>query len=113
MAKEVVTKLIDDLDGGAAHETVRFGLDGSVMEIDLSSKNAKKLRTELAPYIERGTRVVQPKGAGRSPKATADPKEFNTKVRAWAAEKGHEVAPRGRISSEVLEAYGKAHGYGR
>ena len=40
MAKETVIKLVDDLDGGVAHETVWFGLDGQTYEIDLSSKNA-------------------------------------------------------------------------
>ena len=61
VAKETVTRLVDDLDGGVAHETVTFGLDGYLYEIDLSSKNAKKLRTELAAFVEHGTRV--PRGA--------------------------------------------------
>jgi nucleoid-associated protein Lsr2 len=52
MAKEIVTKLVDDLDGGVAHETVRFGLDSLMYEIDLSSKHAKKLRSELAVFVE-------------------------------------------------------------
>ena len=28
MAKEVITRLVDDLDGSEAAETVEFGLDG-------------------------------------------------------------------------------------
>jgi hypothetical protein len=32
--------LEDDLDGGPADETVRFGLGGAEYEIDLSKKNA-------------------------------------------------------------------------
>lgn len=66
MAKQTITKLVDDIDGGAAHETVKFGLDGHDYEIDLSSKNAKKLRTEFAAYIENGSRVTTARGsAGR------------------------------------------------
>ena len=57
MARETFTKLIDDLDGGEAHETVKFGLDGHQYEIDLSTKNAKKLRSELATFVEHGNRV--------------------------------------------------------
>src|SRR5262245_22435043 len=57
VAKETFTRLIDDLDGGVAHETVTFGIDGSTYQIDLSSKHAKKLRADLAPYIESGNRV--------------------------------------------------------
>ena len=48
MAKETITRLIDDLDGGEAHETVTFGLDGWSYEIDLSTKNATKLRNALS-----------------------------------------------------------------
>src|SRR5215467_4081734 len=33
VARETFTKLIDDLDGGEAHETVKFGLDGHFYEI--------------------------------------------------------------------------------
>ena len=35
MAQKVQTLLIDDLDGGEAETTVRFGLDGTEYEIDL------------------------------------------------------------------------------
>ena len=48
MARKVQTLLIDDLDGGEAEATVRFGLDGAEYEIDLSAKNAKALRGALA-----------------------------------------------------------------
>jgi nucleoid-associated protein Lsr2 len=37
VAREVVAKLIDDLEGGEAEETVAFALDGTSYEIDLSS----------------------------------------------------------------------------
>src|SRR5215470_2598886 len=74
LARETITKLIDDIDGSVAAETVTFGLDGHQYQIDLSAKNAKKLRTELAPYLERGHRVtgrtVAP-GRGRRGRATA------------------------------------------
>ncbi len=36
MAKKVVVQLVDDIDGGAASETVVFALDGTTYEIDLS-----------------------------------------------------------------------------
>ncbi len=54
MAKTVIVKLTDDLDGGDADETIHFGLDGRAYEIDLSSANAAKLRDALTPYIEKG-----------------------------------------------------------
>ena len=51
MAQRVHIVLEDDLDGSAADETVTFGLDGANYEIDLSAKNAAKLRDALAPYV--------------------------------------------------------------
>ena len=64
MAKETLTRLVDDLDGSPAQETVKFGLDGLLYDIDLSSKNAKKLRTELAAYVEYGARVTHRSNGG-------------------------------------------------
>ena len=52
MAKKVTVTLVDDFDGeGAADETVEFGLDGVSYEIDLSSKNASKLRNDLKQWV--------------------------------------------------------------
>jgi len=109
MAKETVTKLVDDLDGGVAHETVKFGLDGQLFEIDLSSKNAKKLRSELAPFIEHGSRISnrvasaahrvsvrRTGGAGR---------DQNQAIREWAQANGYDIAPRGRIKQEIVDAF--------
>ena len=58
MAKKVTVTLVDDFDGeGAADETVEFGLDGVTYEIDLSAKNATKLRHDLKQWVEAGRRV--------------------------------------------------------
>ena len=58
MAKKVTVTLVDDFDGdGPADETVEFSIDGVSYEIDLSAKNAKKLREDLKQWIEAGRRV--------------------------------------------------------
>jgi hypothetical protein len=57
MAQRVQTLLIDDLDGGVAEGTVRFGLDGAEYEIDLSAGHAKELRDALARYVDAARRV--------------------------------------------------------
>ena len=54
MAKTVIVKLTDDIDGGDADETIQFALDGRSYEVDLSTANATKLRDALKPYIEKG-----------------------------------------------------------
>ena len=58
MAKKVTVTLVDDFDGaGSADETVEFGLDGVTYEIDLSTKNAAKLRGDLKQWVAAGRRV--------------------------------------------------------
>ena len=58
MAKKVTVTLVDDFDGeGPADETVEFSIDGVSFEIDLSARNAQKLRDELRPWSEAGRRV--------------------------------------------------------
>jgi hypothetical protein len=66
MAQKVQTLLIDDLDGGQAEDTIRFGLDGAGYEIDLSAGHANALRRALAPYVSaaRGRRALAPGGRG-------------------------------------------------
>lgn len=112
MAQKVLVSLVDDLDGSEAEETVEFGLDGVSYEIDLSSDNAEELRDALAQYVEHARRsggrkrVGRPavKAPGRS--ATVD-REQNQAIRAWARKNGYEVSDRGRIPSEVVDAYHK------
>ena len=57
MAQKVRIIMTDDLDGGAADETVSFAIDGRTYEIDLSEQNANKLRDALAPFIASARRV--------------------------------------------------------
>ena len=49
MASKVIVTLEDDLDGGPAEETVRFGVGGTEYEIDLNKKNGRAFRRQLAP----------------------------------------------------------------
>ncbi|MFI6133283.1 histone-like nucleoid-structuring protein Lsr2 [Micromonospora sp. NPDC051141] len=71
MAKRILHKLIDDLTGDDADETLRFALDDTRYEIDLSADNARKFRETLAPYVARGrrtgrnTRTARRAGGGR------------------------------------------------
>lgn len=58
MAKKITVTLVDDIDGKPAAESIELRLDGVVYEIDLSSKNAAKLRGDLAVWIEHARKVV-------------------------------------------------------
>ena len=57
MAQKVQTLFIDDLDGGEADGTVRFGLDGTEYEIVLNAEHAQQLRDVLARYVSAARRV--------------------------------------------------------
>ena len=56
MAQRVEVTLVDDIDGGKASETVTFSLDGVTYEIDLSDKNARKLRDDFANWTGHARR---------------------------------------------------------
>jgi hypothetical protein len=111
MAQRVEVKLIDDIDGGDAAETVSFSLDGISYEIDLSDKHAKKLRDEFATWTGHARRSgTGGRAASRRRSASASgPKRDLGAVREWARANGHQVSDRGRISAEVQAAYDKAH----
>ena len=110
MAKRTVHMLVDDIDGGEAEETVIFALDGTQYEIDLSKKNAAKMRATIARYVDAGTRIGRgaalPRtrsGRGRG-SARAD-RDQNRAIREWAQAKGLDVSDRGRIKQEIVERF--------
>jgi hypothetical protein len=115
MAQRVQVILEDDLDGTQADETVLFGLDGAEYEVDLSTENAQGLRDALAQYVgvarRTGGRRKRTTTAAPAPRAAeSDGGASTSDIRAWAQENGYEVSSRGRVSSEVRDAYDKAHG---
>jgi hypothetical protein len=106
MARQVITVLTDDLDGGDADRTVEFGLDGITYTIDLSEKNVAKLRKALDPYLAVATRAGRTAGRRTTtPVSRANSRETNQAIREWAAKNGWEVSERGRIPASVVEAY--------
>lgn len=110
MAKHIITLLTDDLDGGDADRTIEFGLDGVNYTIDLSEKNAGKLRRALEPYLTAAAKVGRTGANGRiASRAAAAPsrsnREQNQAIREWAVKNGYEVSERGRIPASVVEAF--------
>jgi len=103
MAQKITVALEDDIDGGPADATVRFGLGGTDYEIDLSKKNANAFRRQLAPFIEHARRAGR--GQRRRPGRTASSRERSADIRAWAKDQGITVSDRGRIPASVAEQY--------
>ena len=110
MVKKVTVFLVDDLDGKAADETVQFALDGVSYEIDLAEKNAQKLRSELQPWVTAGRRTGGSRRHRGVRSASASiGRTDSAAIREWARKSGHEIATRGRIPVEVIDAYRAAH----
>ena len=59
MAQKITVEMTDDLDGSQADTTVRFAVDGTAYEIDLSKKNAAKMRQDFGHYIEHARRTTR------------------------------------------------------
>ncbi|MGP2439183.1 histone-like nucleoid-structuring protein Lsr2 [Streptomyces sp. JW3] len=104
MAQRVVVTYFDDIDGSEAAETIAFGLDGKMYEIDLNEANARKLRDALEPYVEAGRKRSRSGRTYRQTEVAPDP----AAVRAWAQANRMEVPARGRIPKRVYEAFAAA-----
>ena len=117
VAREVIEKLIDDLDGGEADETVPFALDNANYEIDLSKKNAAAFRKSLDRYIKAarrqdGSRSTPRRQATKAAgKSTKPQRDYDVaQLREWAGANGVVVPSRGRIPQAVVDEYKAAGG---
>ena len=110
MAQKIQTLFIDDIDGGAAEGTVRFALDGTDYEIDLSGKHSDELHTTLRKYVDHARKVGgmarRPGGRGGRRPSTVD----TVAVRAWARENGYDIKDRGRVPADLVAKYQAATG---
>jgi hypothetical protein len=103
MAQRVNVVIESDLSGKPDAATVRFGLDGTGYEIDLTDKEAADFRRKLDAYVSaarkfgRGTRA-------RTPTVTRVGPHTKT-VRKWAESQGIKVNPRGRIPQEITDRF--------
>jgi hypothetical protein len=107
MAQKVKIILVDDLDGGTADETVRFGLDGVSYEIDLSSDHASELRSALDRFVSHARKTST--GRATRTKVSTGRNQDSAQIRQWARENGYAVNSRGRIQAEIQEAYQRAN----
>lgn len=108
MAQRTIVHLVDDVSGGDADETVAFALDGQPYEIDLSADNAARLRESLAEFVASARKPSSPARSARRP-SSGRRSNGTGDVRSWARENGFQVSERGRIPTNVIEAYQAAH----
>lgn len=100
-----VTKLVDDIDGSDATDTLEFSWGGDNYTIDLNDTNADEFRTVMALYVSHATKVRhEVKSAAKRSGGVRSTSELN-EIRSWARANGYEVASIGRIREEVITAY--------
>lgn len=109
MAQVTEVRLVDDLDGSAADESVNFAIDSKQYEVDLSEKHAAQLREILAPFVAAarragGSSVIRARRTSPVARPSAA-REETAAIREWATANGFEVSSRGRIAASVREAY--------
>lgn len=107
MAKQTTVTLTDDLDGSEAAVTVEYAWQGVPYEIDLNEKNASRFESAVAKYVAASRRIKPVKATTTSKKSRKTDSDGFTasEVRQWAVDHGHQVNPRGRIPTEIVEQY--------
>lgn len=116
MAK--VTAIVCDMHGSTqvpATQTRTFRVDGNAYTLDLCVEDARAMDRDLAKWIKAaGKSAPQVSTNGHRPavkRPSTTPKRLSsrkisyTAVRAWARENGVKVNARGRIPTDVVEAY--------
>ncbi len=99
--QKTVVELVDDVDGSPATETIRFALDSVEYSIDLSGRNAEKLRGDMEKWVKAAQKI-----GGRRSRKTADGRGPDLHaVREWAASNKIELSSRGRVPQRVIEQY--------
>lgn len=113
MAKQIITRLLDDLTGDTADTTIQFGYAGIDYTIDLSGKNATKMRKALAPFVDSARRIprarTKPATAPQRPRAgrLEETPGGRSTIRIWALGTGRwpDLSSHGRVPADVIAAY--------
>lgn len=122
MAKKMKTWLTDDKEASAGREvdadqTVLFSLDGKEYEIDLCSKNATKIRSDIGQWVEHARVVGRQRRGPASRAINARPRpeggtgdgmdtEQRKAAREWLRNNGWpQLGDRGRIPADAMDAY--------
>ncbi|WP_299056346.1 Lsr2 family protein [uncultured Nocardioides sp.] len=110
MAQKVSITHVSDLSGDEIKDndapSLTFGWDGTEYSIDLTAKEAEKFYKAVEPYLGVATKVGKVKRSGSKKSTSNGPAA--AEVRAWAKDNGYDVPDRGRIPSEVREAFDSA-----
>lgn len=102
MTQKVQVTRVSDLDESIeADETVRFALDGTDYEIDLTSGQAQDMRSALSRFTQKARRV---RGRGRSA-GKRETRADLPDIRAFARARGYTINSRGRVPERIVAEY--------
>jgi len=122
MGQRIEVVLTCDLHDGdvPAEETVTFAVEGTTYAFELCDEHLQEFRGALARYVGAARRADQPR---RSRRRATEPATGSARrgpgrrtsaelaeIRSWARGQGFKVSDRGRISTDVREAYDAATG---
>lgn len=108
MAQKIEVKHVSDLDETIpADETVRFGLDGTDYEIDLSTAEGQEMRGRLERFV-RHARKTGRTPAARKQRASRDDLP---QIREYARARGYSIAERGKVPGRIVAEYDLLNAY--
>ena len=100
MAQHFNTHTISDISGKPG-STVSYTHNGISYEIDLDPLEAHNFERMRKAYQKKMDAYL-----GVSRRTSAAPREYDpSEVREWAANNGHKVPARGRLSTALIDAY--------
>lgn len=108
MVQKIEVRHVSDLDNEIpADETVRFGLDQSDYEIDLSKAQAEEMRGKLARFVSHArktgrTLAVRKKNVSR---------DDLPQIRAYARARGYDIKDRGAVPARIIAEYDLLNAY--
>src|SRR5258708_1596291 len=109
MAQRVTTELLDDKTGGPAAETVIFGYEGRMYEIDLNAANIALLDADMKPWVEIARDITWQTARKQKPKRTTASRQRTQDIRDWAIERGLTQTRNGRIPGHIMRQYEAEH----
>lgn len=91
MAQRQTTELLHDMDGSPTTQTVSFGIEGVLYEIDLSDAHAKSLRAGVDVFVQHARKVGRRKVGHRDNFKRTTLTPDSRLVRSWAQGNGYAV----------------------
>ena len=119
MGKRIVELLVSDLSGeeleAGRGETIEFSYRGKDYTIDLTETEADNFDAAMQPFVDAATALGgrsnsrNSRRRSHSQSSSGMTRDELQNIRAWARANGLQVSDRGRIKSEVIDAYHAAH----